>query len=414
MSDVSYLLWLIPALPLAAAVLTAFLGPKLLRAQSHWPCILGAAGACVVSVIVFCAVYTAPADKPVWVTSYYTVFHAGAVNVDFRLRADALTALMLVMVTFIGTLIAIYSIGYMHGELHGGHGHGGDDHGHGPATPNYGYPRFFAEVALFIFSMTMLVLGDNLFILYAGWEGVGLCSYLLIGFWFTKPSAADAARKAFLVTRIGDVGLFLGILLLWVGSGFHLDYQGVFANFPHDPILCHPGLSAVTVRGGRQVGPVPAARLAARRHGRPDAGQRPHPRGHDGDGRRLPRRPLHAAVRPGAGRPAGRRLHRLLHRPVRRPDRPDAERPQARAGLLHAQPARLHVSRPRLRHRLRRLRPGRSAAGRPRGDGRRFRRRCSTCSRTPSSRRCCSWRPAASCTPWATSSTCGASAACAS
>ena len=235
MSDVSHLLWLIPALPLAAAFLTAFLGPKVLRAQSHWPCILGAAGACVVSAIVFWAVYTAPADKPVWVTSYYTVFHAGAVNVDFRLRADALTALMLVMVTFISTLIAIYSIGYMHGELDGGHGHGGDDHGHGPATPNYGYPRFFAEVALFIFSMTMLVLGDNLFILYAGWEGVGLCSYLLIGFWFTKPSAADAARKAFLVTRIGDVGLFLGILLLWVGSGFHLDYQGVFANFPHDP-----------------------------------------------------------------------------------------------------------------------------------------------------------------------------------
>ena len=115
----------------------------------------------------------------------------------FSLRADALTAIMLVMVTFIGTLIAIYSVGYMHGDP--------------------GYPRFFAEVSLFIFSMTLLVLADNLFILYAGWEGVGLCSYLLIGFWFTKPSAADAARKAFLVTRIGDVGLFLGILLLWVG-----------------------------------------------------------------------------------------------------------------------------------------------------------------------------------------------------
>src|SRR5262249_17033120 len=95
-----------------------------------------------------------------------------------------------------------------------------------------GYPRFFAEVSLFIFSMTLLVLADNLFILYAGWEGVGLCSYLLIGFWFSKPSAAAAARKAFLVTRIGDVGLFIGIMLLWVGSGYHLDYEGVFANFP--------------------------------------------------------------------------------------------------------------------------------------------------------------------------------------
>ncbi len=240
MSDVSHLLWLIPALPLAAAFITAFLGPKVLRGQSHWPCILGAGGACVVALIVFWAVYTATGgegDKPLQVVSYYTVFHAGTVNVDFRLRADALTALMLVMVTFISTLIAIYSIGYMHGELHSeAHGDHHDGHGHGAAAaPSYGYPRFFAEVSLFIFSMTMLVLGDNLFILYAGWEGVGLCSYLLIGFWFTKPSAADAARKAFLVTRIGDVGLFLGILLLWVGSGFRLDYQGVFENFPHDP-----------------------------------------------------------------------------------------------------------------------------------------------------------------------------------
>ena len=85
-----------------------------------------------------------------------------------------------------------------------------------------GYPRFFAEVSLFIFSMTMLVLADNFLLLYACWEGVGLCSYLLIGFWFTKPAAADAARKAFLVTRIGDVGLFLGILLL-VGHGSGYD-----------------------------------------------------------------------------------------------------------------------------------------------------------------------------------------------
>ena len=116
-------------------------------------------------------------------------------DVGFTLRADGLTAIMLVMVTFIGTLIAIFSVGYMHGDP--------------------GYPRFFAEVSLFLFSMTLLVLADNFVLLYAGWEGVGLCSYLLIGFWFAKPSAAAAARKAFLVTRIGDVGLLLGILLLW-------------------------------------------------------------------------------------------------------------------------------------------------------------------------------------------------------
>jgi NADH-quinone oxidoreductase subunit L len=116
--------------------------------------------------------------------------------------------MMAVMVTFIGTLIAIYSAGYMHGDE--------------------GYARFFAEVSLFIFMMTTLVLADNFALLYLGWEGVGLCSYLLIGFWFTKPSAADAARKAFLVTRIGDMGLMLGILLLWSRFGHHLDYDSIF------------------------------------------------------------------------------------------------------------------------------------------------------------------------------------------
>jgi NADH-quinone oxidoreductase subunit L len=129
--------------------------------------------------------------------------------VEIALRADPLSASMLAMITFVGTLIAIFAVGYMHGEG--------------------GYPRFFAAVALFIFSMTTLVLADNLILLYAGWEGVGLCSYLLIGFWFSKPAAAAAARKAFLVTRIGDVGLMLGILLLWYSFGYHLDYDGLFA-----------------------------------------------------------------------------------------------------------------------------------------------------------------------------------------
>src|SRR5207253_9346388 len=128
-------------------------------------------------------------------------FYSGPVNgatptvdVGFTLRADALTAVMLVTVTFIGSLIAIYSAGYMHGDP--------------------GYARFFAEISLFIFSMTGLVLADNFLLLYAFWEGVGLCSYLLIGFWFTRPSAAAAAKKAFLVTRLGDLGFFIAVLMI--------------------------------------------------------------------------------------------------------------------------------------------------------------------------------------------------------
>jgi NADH-quinone oxidoreductase subunit L len=238
MSDVRSYLWLIPALPLAAAVLTAFLGPKVLRRYSHWPCILATLTSCVLSVLVLTAVAQAPAEDSYRVEAYYPWFQVAVgtplavgtpqpVDVGFTLRADALSSIMLVMITFVGTFIAIYSVGYMHGELNGGHGESHEHGGHG--SDNWGYPRFFAEVALFIFSMTLLVLADNFIVLYAGWEGVGLCSYLLIGFWFTRPSAANAARKAFLVTRIGDVGLLLGIILLWLTCGHRLDFDGIFA-----------------------------------------------------------------------------------------------------------------------------------------------------------------------------------------
>jgi NADH-quinone oxidoreductase subunit L len=208
-SDVTGYLWLIPALPLAASVLIALLGSRLLRQQSHWPCVLAIAGSCVLSVMVLAAVARAD-DEPETFRRYYTWFHAGDVNVGFTLRADALTAIMLVTVTFIATLIALYSAGYMHGDP--------------------GYPRYFAEIALFVFSMTGLILADNFLVLYAFWEGVGLCSYLLIGFWFTKPSAARAARKAFLVTRIGDLGFILGVILLWIVFGHRLDYDSVFSR----------------------------------------------------------------------------------------------------------------------------------------------------------------------------------------
>ncbi len=196
MSDVRHFLWLIPTLPLLASVLIAFLGPGLLRRQSHWPCILGAAGAFVCSFLLL--LHLPKEGDPV--SFYYTWFQVGHTgDVRIGLVADQLTAIMVTMVTFISTFIAIFSVGYMH-----------DDEG---------YPRFFAEVALFIASMCLLVLADNFLVLYAGWEGVGLCSYLLIGFWYYKPSAAAAARKAFLVTRIGDAGLMLGILLLWYFFG---------------------------------------------------------------------------------------------------------------------------------------------------------------------------------------------------
>src|SRR5262249_34158157 len=207
--DPSSFMWLIPGLPLAASVATAFFGPRLLRQHSHWPCILGAALAFGLSVLLLVGVVKD--QRPV--TTYYTWFlvpGSDPVDAGFTLRADGLTAIMLVTVTFVGTLIAIYSAGYMHGDP--------------------GYARYFAEVALFLFAMTGLVLADNFLLLYAFWEGVGLCSFLLIGFWFTKPSAAAAARKAFLVTRLGDIGLIIGIIVLWANFGYVLNFDNVFRN----------------------------------------------------------------------------------------------------------------------------------------------------------------------------------------
>ncbi len=123
----------------------------------------------------------------------------GDFSANFSYYIDALTIVMLFVVTGIGTLVAIYGSGYMKGDR--------------------GYARFFAAVSLFIFAMTALVLADNLVLLYLGWEGVGVCSYLLIGYYYDKPSAVAAAKKAFIVNRIGDLGFAIGIFLIWLTFG---------------------------------------------------------------------------------------------------------------------------------------------------------------------------------------------------
>ena len=137
------------------------------------------------------------------------------------MRLDPLTATMLVIITSVGLLVAIYSIGYMRDDP--------------------GYPRFFALVAMFVFSMSMLVAASNFLLVYVFWEAVGACSYLLIGFWFQKPEAAKAAKKAFLVNRIGDFGLAVGVFLLWLTYGT-LDFHDTFS--PDGTIL--PGILGQT------------------------------------------------------------------------------------------------------------------------------------------------------------------------
>jgi NADH-quinone oxidoreductase subunit L len=215
MPTISQLLPLIPALPLAAAILTAVLGPKLLRGKSHWPAVAAIVLSCAASLALLVQVHRgAEADRESkrgfeQVVTLFTWADAGSLNntspesknlrVEITLRADPLTAVMLVVVTFVSSIVAIYSAGYMHGDP--------------------GYWRFFSYISLFVFSMTMLVSSSNFLLLYVFWEAVGLCSYLLIGFWYEKPAAAAAGMKAFLVNRIGDFGFALGIFLIWTTYG---------------------------------------------------------------------------------------------------------------------------------------------------------------------------------------------------
>lgn len=207
---------LIPALPLAAALITALLGPKLLKSQSHWPTILAFGGSFACSVALLFNVGAAEFFRvggqvnthvySLWTWAAVSGDDWGDFAIDITLRADGLTALMLCMVTFISTLVAIFSVGYMKGDR--------------------GYWRFFTYIALFVFSMTMLVSVSNFLLLFVFWEAVGACSYLLIGFWYEKPSASAAGMKAFLVNRVGDFGFILGLLLIFTTYGT-LNYHDV-------------------------------------------------------------------------------------------------------------------------------------------------------------------------------------------
>jgi NADH-quinone oxidoreductase subunit L len=220
MPDIRTLLILIPALPLAAAALTALLGR---RGRGRWEC-APVVAAIVLSFIaaVSLALMThshfapralgeeiRPIQVELWRWAELDAVGAGSFQVSLSLAADPLTALMLVVVTCVSALVAIYSIGYMRGDP--------------------GRWRFFSYVGLFVFSMTTLVEANNFLLLYVCWELVGLCSYLLIGFWYKKPAAAAAGKKAFLVNRVGDVGFALGVFLIWTSLGT-LDFHGVFSG----------------------------------------------------------------------------------------------------------------------------------------------------------------------------------------
>lgn len=224
MLEIETLIKLIPAFPLAAAIITAILGPRVLRSQSHIPTIVAIVCSFFCSVVLLFQVHSAQQNVDAHAAGFEQIVTlwtwgnvegaydqsalvSGSTNdvglrdmkVDVVLRADALTAMMLGMVTFIASLVAIFAAGYMHGDR--------------------GYWRFFSYVSLFVFSMTMLVSVSNFVLLFVFWEAVGVCSYLLIGFWYQKPEAAAAGKKAFLVNRVGDFGFALALFLIWTTYG---------------------------------------------------------------------------------------------------------------------------------------------------------------------------------------------------
>ena len=201
-------LLLVVLLPLVGSLLAGLFGRKIGRVGAHSVTILGVAASCVLSAHVLWQLLqgAAPFNE-----NLYTWFKVGGIEAHVGFMVDKLTAMMMVVVTFVSLLVHIYTIGYMHE----------DD----------GYQRFFSYISLFTFSMLMLVMSNNFLQLFFGWEAVGLVSYLLIGFWFKRPTAIFANMKAFLVNRVGDFGFLLGIaaVLFWFGT---LDYATVFANAP--------------------------------------------------------------------------------------------------------------------------------------------------------------------------------------
>ena len=205
-SGVASLAWLLFVLPAAGALILLVAGRRA-DAWGHWLGVATVLGSFVVGLLIFLETVGLPAEERTRELSLFEWISVAGLDVDFGLRLDPLSLTFVLLITGVGSLIHIYSIGYM---------------SHDP-----GRRRFFAQLNLFVAAMLLLVLGNNFVMLYLGWEGVGLASYLLIGFYQDRPSAATAAKKAFLMNRVGDVGLVVAIFILWAQLGT-LQYTEVF------------------------------------------------------------------------------------------------------------------------------------------------------------------------------------------
>ena len=213
------LVWLIPALPLAGFAVLLLAGPRLGEPRAGWIATAASALSFLFTLVTFGGLLGldstpggAGGHGGRWfVSTLFEWMPLGGLEVDAALLVDPLSMTMALFVTGVGTLIHLYSVGYMHGD------------------PKYS--KFFLYLNLFLFSMLMLVLGENLVVTFLGWEGVGTCSYLLISFWHERPTAATAGKKAFVTNRIGDFGFMVATFLLWTTLGT-VSYAGLAASAP--------------------------------------------------------------------------------------------------------------------------------------------------------------------------------------
>jgi NADH-quinone oxidoreductase subunit L len=191
--------WLIPFIPALSTLVLVLFGRKLPKKYVSWQACLSVFASFIIALILFISLLKTPPENYPLVKSLFTWIRAGSFNADLSFQFDPLSAVMALVVTGVGFLIHVYSVGYM--------------------AHDKGYTRYFTYLNLFTFAMLILVLSSNMILMFVGWEGVGLCSYLLIGFWFEKHSAASAGKKAFIVNRIGDAGFILGILFIFLAVG---------------------------------------------------------------------------------------------------------------------------------------------------------------------------------------------------
>ena len=206
------LVGLVPLFPLIGFLINGFFGKKISKGLSGAIASISVLASFIVSLLIFLELEHS--ETKTNVVNLFSWIHSGSLNIPFEFLIDPLSSLFLLIITGIGFLIHIYSTGYMH-----------DDDG---------FSRFFTYLNLFVFFMLLLVLGNNYLIMFVGWEGVGLCSYLLIGFWFKNTAYNNAAKKAFIINRIGDLGFLLGIILIFVSFG-SITYSDVFSVAHNNP-----------------------------------------------------------------------------------------------------------------------------------------------------------------------------------